>query len=280
MAGVKSISGSPKEKRVQRGESDGIWQNLFFERRWVNFVAYFSLEELNRQYQRTVLGPFWLVVTQFVVVFAIAFVYSGVFSQEYSTFFPYLSASVICWNLIANILIGAPNTFVANSMTMKSFAMPSSVFTAQLVTRILVQFAHALVIHTIVVVLFKVPVNVHTLLFPVTLTLVVLCLYGVSVALAIMGARFRDVIPAIGSFIYVMFLCTPVLWRPNLIKGNRAFIVEGNPFFYLLDAIRSPLLGEKLHANTFPVLIVLVVVAWCLAYLAARFARRNAVFWV
>lgn len=266
--------------RVQHGETDGIFQNLFFERRWLNFVGYFSLEELNRQYQRTMLGPFWLVLTQFVVVFAIAFVYSGVLNQPQETLFPFLSASVICWNLIANILISAPNTFVVNAMTMKSFAMPTSVFTAQLVTRIMVQFFHALVVHAVVIVLFKVPVNLNTLMFPVSLVLVGLILYGLAVFLAVMGARFRDVVPAVGSFMYIMFLCTPVLWRPSLISAARSYIVEANPFFYLLDAIRSPLLGEALHQNTLLILIIMVIVAWSLAYGAARFVRRNAVFWV
>ncbi len=278
---LKQNSGaSAAKKRVQRGESDGILQNLFFDRRWLNFVAYFSIEEVNRQYQRTVIGPFWLVLTQFVVVFAIAFVYSGVLKQPYETFFPFLSASVICWNLIANVLIGAPNTFVVNAMTMKSFAMPTSVFTAQLVTRIFVQFAHALVVHLLVIVLFKVPLTLYMLMFPVTLTLVALALYGFAVFLAVMGARFRDVIPAVSSFMYVMFLCTPVLWKPNLVSSDRSFVVEGNPFFYLLDSIRSPLLGQPLHEATLAVLVVLVLVAWCLAYVAARFVRRNAVFWV
>jgi ABC-type polysaccharide/polyol phosphate export permease len=268
------------KKRVQSGESDGVLQNLFFDKRWLSFVAYFSFEELNRQYQRTVLGPFWLVLTQFVVVFAIAFVYSGVLNQPYGTFFPYLSASVICWNLIANTLISSPSTFVTNSMTMKSFAMPTSVFTAQLVTRIVLQFAHAIVVHILVIVLFKVPVTQHMLMFPLTLGIVILALYGFSVFLAVMGARFRDVIPAVSSFMYVMFLCTPVLWKPNLVASSRAYIVEGNPFFYLLDAIRSPLLGQPLHDSTLLVLVFLTIFAWGLAYIAARFVRRNAVFWV
>jgi ABC-type polysaccharide/polyol phosphate export permease len=274
------VSAETPKERVQRGENDGILQNLFFERRWLNFLAYFSVEELNRQYQRTVLGPFWLVLTQFVIVFAIAIVYSSVLKQDYQSFFPYLSASIICWNLIANTLIGAPNTFVTNAMTMKSFAMPTSVFTAQLLGRTLIQFAHALVVHAVVLVLFKVPLTIHTLIFPITLTLVTLALYGVSVFLAVMGARFRDIIPAVSSFMYIMFLCTPVLWRPNLITGDRTYIVEGNPFYYLLDAIRSPLLGEALHHNTLLVLSLMVIVAWVLAYVAARFVRRNAVFWV
>jgi ABC-type polysaccharide/polyol phosphate export permease len=268
------------KKREQHGETDGILQNLVFGKRWLTFIGYFAIEELNRQYQRTVIGPFWLVLTQFVVVFAIAFVYSGVFSQQYENFFPFLSASIICWNLIANTLINAPNVFVINAMTMKSFAMPTSVFTAQLVTRILVQFAHALVVHALVVVMFKVPVNLNTLVFPVALALVLLWLYGMSVFLAIMGARFRDIIPAVSSFMYLAFLCTPVLWQPNLITGSRAFIVEANPFFYLLDILRSPLLGQQLHPNTLIVVCVLVLMSWVFAYFAARFVRRNAVFWV
>jgi ABC-type polysaccharide/polyol phosphate export permease len=129
-------------------------------------------------------------------------------------------------------------------------------------------------------VLFGIPINGYMLVFPFTLGLICLFLYAFSVFLAIAGARFRDVIPAGNSFMYLMFLFTPVLWPPNLVPPERAFIVEFNPFFYLVDALRAPLLGQALHAGTLPVLAGLIALAWALALFASWKARRNTVFWI
>jgi ABC-2 type transport system permease protein len=263
-----------------RGETDGIFQNLFFHKKWLTLIYYFSREEVRRQYKRTYIGPFWIVLTQFVVVFAIAFVYTSVFRQEYDKFLPFLSASIISWNFISNTLTAAPSTFITNSSTMKAFELPSSVYTAQLIAKMLTLYLHALVVHACVVFLFAIPMNRYMLFFPITLLLICLFLYAFSVFLAIAGARFRDVIPAGNSFMYLMFLFTPVLWPPNLVPTDRLFIVEFNPFFYLIDALRAPLLGQALHHGTLSMLAGLIILAWGLAVFAAWKARRNAVFWI
>lgn len=262
-----------------QGKSE-VLQNLFFAKKWVYFVFYFAAEEVRRQYARTFIGPMWMVLTQFVLIFSIAFVYSNVLNVPAEEFFPYLSAGIIGWNLISLTISAAPSTLILNHTSLKSFEVPSSVFTAQLISRNMIQYFHALLVHALVIALFKVPVNLDTAMIVLTLPLVLLFLYGAGVLLAMAGARFRDIVPAVGSVMYLMFLCTPVFWKPSLVSEERAYVYELNPFFYLLDAIRQPLLGQPLHENTLFSIVIMTTIIWLAAYISAHFVRRKAVFWV
>lgn len=277
------MSAQPQEKKQRTGYLQGmseVLQNLFFARKWFYFIFYFAVEEVRRQYARTFIGPMWMVLTQFVLIFSIAFVYSNVLNVPAKEFFPYLSAGIICWNLISMTISAAPSTLILNHTSLKSFEVPSSVFTAQLISRNLIQFVHALLVHFLVIILFKVPVNLNTVLILVSLPMVVAFLYGIGVLLAMAGARFRDIVPAVGSVMYLMFLCTPVFWKPSLVSGERAYVYEWNPFFYLLDAIRQPLLGQPTHESSLLAVTLMTVIVWLSAYISAHFVRRKAVFWV
>ncbi len=102
---------------------------------------------------------------------------------------------------------------------------------------------------------------------------------GVAVTLGIVSARFRDVPPIIAMVIQFTFFFTPIIWQADQMPA-RAAVVDYNPFYYLLEVVRAPLLGQGTGTHVW-------IVACCLAGRAgrvrikfyARFRHRIA-YWV
>ena len=72
--------------------------------RWRHFIFHFAMQDLKRQHAATLLGYWWLVITYFVTIFGVAWVYSGLWNTSARAFLPYLSAGILIWNFLANKL--------------------------------------------------------------------------------------------------------------------------------------------------------------------------------
>src|SRR6185437_4751840 len=103
--------------------------------------------------------------------------------------------------------------------------------------------AHNLLIYVFVVAIFQIWPNWATLLVIPGITLI--CINGVSVGLLLgtLGARFRDIPPVVAAIMQMMFLLTPIFWQPEQLPG-RELLVMLNPFYYFIEIIRQPLLGN------------------------------------
>jgi len=103
-----------------------------------------------------------------------------------------------------------------------------------------------LVAYAIVAAVYRVPVGWGILW--VIPGLVLLSLIGLlfMVIFAHLNARFRDTTHLAGVGMQVLFYITPVLWPAEMLRGRRlGWIVDVNPFYHLLEAIRQPLLSSR-----------------------------------
>ena len=63
-----------------------------------------------------------------------------------------------------------------------------------------------------------------------------------GISLGILSARFRDIPQLITNVMQVLLYVTPLLWDASSL-GPRAWIAGLNPFTYLIQIVRGPLLG-------------------------------------
>ena len=78
----------------------------------------------------------------------------------------------------------------------------------------------------------------------------------------------------------LVFFVTPIFWDYRHIASSRSFIVDYNPFFYFIEIVRGPLLGEVPPVQYYELVLVVTVVGYLLAYLTYRQLRRNLAFFV
>jgi ABC-2 type transport system permease protein len=77
----------------------------------------------------------------------------------------------------------------------------------------------------------------------------------------------------------MMFLLTPIFWHADQLPG-RALLVVLNPFYYFVEVIRQPLLGEVPPASIWITALAITLVDLLVAIpFYSRFRNRVA-YWV
>ena len=111
-----------------------------------------------------------------------------------------------------------------------------------MVWRSLITLGHNLVIVFIVLFYMGVGVSFTTLLFVPALVITLIGAIALGYLLGGLCTRYRDIPPIVTSLMQVLFYVTPVIWPPKLLEGNEHLLLF-NPFYYLLELMRSPLMG-------------------------------------
>ncbi len=239
-----------------------------------------SSNEIRQRYRRSVLGPFWLSLSMLIMVGALGVIYSQLFNMEIDRYVPYLASGLVLWNFMAFLINDGCQTFVVAASYMKQLAMPKSVFALQVVARNLLIFAHNAVIVAALLIYFGVRPN-YSALYAVPVGLLLLMVSGLSVALVLGGlsARYRDIPQIVASLMQVLFFITPVMFRGDMLK-NHEWLMNFNPFYYYMEFIRQPLLGEPASFMSFTVVALMTGVSVIVALVFLARFRKRITYWV
>ncbi|MDI6910884.1 ABC transporter permease [Nocardioides sp.] len=249
-------------------------------RRWRSWT-YLAIEQVKNQYRRTVIGPWWLTLQTAAMVSGLAVLFGSIFGQPLHDFLPYIGGGFIGFWLLSGLTGQGAGVFVNNASTLTSTRQPLSALVFHAVTFELLQFGHNLVIIASLAALGLVPLGVEILLVAPAVLIILLNGLAVGLWLGPTVARFRDVGPLVASIMQMMMFFTPVFWSVDDVDGSgRNALVAWNPFAYLLDLFRDPLLGEFPSAATWTGVAGVTAVNVALAVWVFSRARSRLPYWV
>jgi len=259
--------------RARRDIIDGL-------KRWPVWAA-LAWQDIRVRYYRTLLGPLWITVSMAVTVIALGFLFSRIFNTSFHEYLPFLAAGMVIWGLISGILLEATTTFSSAHLIILSVSAPHSMHIYRAVLRQLVIFGHNVVVFIVVVFALGVPVTPATLLFFPGLLLLCIIMAWINLVLAMVGTRFRDLQPIVGSLLQLLFFLTPVIWdRSQLADRAHPLWIEANPLYHLIEIVRAPMLGKVPPLLTIAAVVAMAVVGWLLTYLLFARFRRRIPYWL
>jgi lipopolysaccharide transport system permease protein len=94
------------------------------------------------------------------------------------------------------------------------------------------------------------PIDSAAVLAIPSIVILTVALFGATLTLGILCARFRDIPQLVTAMLQVLFLVTPIIWVPALvhIDGLPSFLIHANPLYGLIENVRAPLLGHETFA--------------------------------
>ncbi len=244
-------------------------------------------QDIRQRYRRSVLGPVWITISMAVTAVALGILYSGLFDIELARFLPHVLVGFIVWAFISGCIAEGSEVFIANEGLIKHLPSPLSVHVYRLVWRQTLFFAHNLIVYAVMLFVYPQPLK-WTAVYAVV-AFAVLAVNGAWVALAvgIITARFRDILPITQSVVQLMFFLTPIVWvydelvnSPNPDIAARARLAEFNPFLHFVEIIRRPLLGQDQLLRHWVVVLAITVAGWALTMLVLRRYRSRVSYWV
>jgi lipopolysaccharide transport system permease protein len=265
------VEGSPLWSDVR----DGLQRN----RLWLTL----GWNDIRSRYRRTMLGPFWTVLSTATLVGALGFVNAVLWNISISTYLPYFCAGYISWLLFQTIIIESCSSIIASEAIVKVVRVPYSVFVFRVLTRNIIVFGHNLTIFILVALIFGVSVSANTLMLPIGLALAVINYAWVGLLLAVVCARFRDVIQLVTNMTTILFFVTPVFWQPSQLDAAplaRYILADANFAFHIVDVIRAPLLGQMPEMLSLIYLGTSAVVGFLLTSLLLRPFYNRIAYWL
>lgn len=235
--------------------------------------------DIRQRYRRSFIGPFWISISMFFMVGGMGLVYGTLFKQDMRTFLPFLTAGFIGWFFISTCIADGASVFVHAEGLIKQGGLPLSLHIFRVIWRNLLTLLHNLVVIVLIDLWFA---HFDPLSFILAVPGLALAVVNVAWVLMILGplcTRYRDLAPVVANIMQMLFFVTPVVFQPSAVSSI-AWIVTWNPLYYILEAIRAPLLGQGLSASLFSLLVGEAIVGWIVAILFFARVRRRIAFWI
>jgi ABC-type polysaccharide/polyol phosphate export permease len=238
-----------------------------------------ALDDVLARYKRTVVGPFWVIIPQAAFIFGLYTLHRHDLGGGSPDFLVYLAISLPLWSLMTAAVVDTTGSLVAAKGFIESYALPPALHIVRTIARSYIVFAHLLVIYFLVALWVDKTLPVTLIAAIPALAIIAIFGLGAGFALAPLGARFRDVAPAMQAVMMLGFVLTPVFWVPSEAQ-LRSPLVALNPFLYLLEVVRQPMLGRwgELYVWVDALLISLVALVVGMGIYASQ--RRMIPYWL
>jgi ABC-type polysaccharide/polyol phosphate export permease len=230
--------------------------------------------ELRQKYQGSVLGIAWYLINPLVLMAAYWFLFGVVLKAFSIEDYPlFLLCGLIVWIFFSQSLMAAATSLLDQGALIRKArfareAIPASVVTVQLVT-----FLVVLGLLAVLCVAIRGTLEPALLLLPVVLGCLAVFVLGLSLAVAVLHAYYRDVAPILSAALLPWFFLSPIFFNVDGIasEGAERFALEWvNPVAPYIIGVR-----DVLYGGTVPDLAVLV---FCVVAAVAALAGGLALF--
>lgn len=235
--------------------------------------------DIRSRYRFSVLGTGWIVISTAVTAVSVGLIYGQFFGLDVTQYLPYFTAGLIVWTFISSALNEASTTLIAAGSLIKGTRVPISLHVMRMLQRNFLIVLHNLVILAVMWPLMAWPLDIGIVAALVGLLLLYVFLVGVSVIIAFVCVRYRDIPPMIAAGTQFLFLASPIIWREEHVKHGAEILVF-NPITYFLRIVRDPLLGQSVPLSTWAVAAALTGASVGLAALVYVTYRDRIAYWV
>jgi len=259
---------------------DAVLDIAAAQKRW-RLIGMLGWQELKHRYRRSLLGPFWLSVSTAILIAVISLVFGSMLNVPMSEYVPYVTAGMILWQFIVATITSSCGSFVGCSPLIKQSDVPMFVYVEKDLWRDLITLGHNLLILPLAFLLFGRGIDWTALLAVPGFLLLLANLGWMSLVLAVLATRYRDLPQTVNSILPTFMFVTPIIWLPSMMPGRfGAAFTTYNPVARLIELVRGPLLGQVPSATTWIVCAVMAIVGWLIALYIFDRGRRRIVYWL
>ncbi|OGT53795.1 MAG: hypothetical protein A3E84_02195 [Gammaproteobacteria bacterium RIFCSPHIGHO2_12_FULL_42_13] len=255
---------------------DDITQGLLQWRIWLLL----GWQDIKIRYRRSYLGPLWITISMIISIYSMGFLYGHLFGMNMHEYLPHLSAGLLVWTLIANMIIESTAAFTESYHYLKQIKLRYTTLVLRIITRNTIIFLHNFLAFVLVIITMHLPVRWTDLLILPGVLIIMLTSWAFGMILAISSTRFRDFSPIVTSLVQVCFFITPVIWMSRSLPPRYSFITEWNPFSHFLSIVREPMLGRLPTAIDYFITIGIAAFFFILMLWLLNRVRHQIIYWI
>ncbi|MBV8827827.1 MAG: ABC transporter permease [Hyphomicrobiales bacterium] len=220
------------------------WQDLIDGARQWRLCHLLATADMRRRFARSKLGQIWIMLSSAIYISAIGVVWSQLWHQPPREILPYVAVGMMAWQLISSIINESTTALQTSSNYFLNQYTSTSAIVYAVIYRNTFIFVLNMVFPLLICIALGVQFTAYALLSILGAVLLIITCIWMAFVVAILCARFRDIVQIVSSVIQIVFFLTPILWKPELLPPESRVIVDWNPFAVLISIVRDPLLGR------------------------------------
>ncbi|NBO54798.1 MAG: ABC transporter permease [Actinobacteria bacterium] len=239
-----------------------------------------SRQAIKINYRRTTLGPIWISIQQIAFIMGISLLYSQLFKVKSADLVPLVAFGISFWALITSYLTSASSIFTQQSQAITSSTLPISFYVFSSVLQQLLTFLHSAVVLIPFAFIFgNLPRIICIITVPLSIVFATLNGFSVGLWLGPLSTRYRDISVSIPIFIQLAMFLSPIFWPPSLIE-DRAWIISYNPFAWMIETFRSPILGGSIQTDLWVRLSIFTAANLIVGTFVLSHVRNKISYWI
>jgi lipopolysaccharide transport system permease protein len=220
------------------------------------------------RYKQTALGVAWAVLQPLMamVIFTLLFGKLGSMPNDGIPYPLFYFAALLPWTYFASTLSNSGNSLVANAHLLTKVYFPRVILPTSAAVSGLVDFAIGSVLLFGIMGYYQLIPGRTVFLTPLLIVLLFALALSVSMILAALNVKYRDVKYTLPFLVQLWLFATPVIYPASMIPDRYRLVVALNPLTGVVDAFRAALVPTKqvdwqLLWISFAVTLALFVVA-------------------
>jgi ABC-type polysaccharide/polyol phosphate export permease len=202
--------------------------------------------ELRQKYKGSALGVVWYLVNPLVLMGAYGLVFAVLLKVANVDNYPlFLIAGLIVWVFFSQALLAAAPSLVQNASLVRKVRFPREAIPASSAVVQLATFGVMLALLLPVELIVRDSLDPALLLLPLVVALLFCLVLGLSLAVSVLHAHFRDVEPVLAAALLPWFFVTPIFLRVEDLPGvsDRPWLADllqwANPVAPFVDSVRE-----------------------------------------
>ena len=203
--------------------------------------------DVKLRYKQTALGVAWVVLQPLLAAGIFSFVF-GLLAKMPSDGKPYFLlsfAGLLGWNLFNNIVAKSSICLVGNAQLVSKVYFPRLVLPLSTIPSALIDFAIALGMMAVLMVLYRTPPGWGLLLLPAWVMLILTLSAGIGLWTAALTVSYRDVQYILPVFLQMLLYGSPAAYSLSAVPARWLALYNLNPLASVLEGFRYSLLNTN-----------------------------------
>lgn len=254
-----------------------LWRFRYF---WSAMVKV----DLGTRYRRSFLGLGWSLIKPISMTAVICIVFGSIFGQDVMQYAPFVLVGMTFWGFITETIFGGCVAFQQAEGYLRQIKLPAAMFTLRVVLAAGFHFLVLLPVALAAVILTHgMPGPLAFVGIAVSLVLLFVLGWSLATLAALVTVHFPDMRYILEIALQIVFYLTPIIYPAEILRQQRVgeMLLAINPFGYLLELVRKPLIeGTLAEPSALIVSFLFTLVCAVGALVAMTRLERRLIFWL
>jgi homopolymeric O-antigen transport system permease protein len=243
--------------------------------RYRELFYFLAWRDIKVRYKQTALGVAWAVLQPLMTmaIFTLLFGKLGNMPSEGIPYPLFYFSALLPWTYFSATLTNSGNSLVANANLLTKVYFPRVILPTSAAFSGLVDLAVGCVLLVVMMGYYRVVPGWELLLWlPLVVLLFVLAL-GVSMILAALNVKYRDVKYTLPFLVQFWLFATPVIYPLSIIPERYRLFIALNPLSGIIDAFRASLVPGK--QIDWQLLLISSLITLAIFYAAVLYFKKT-----